>query len=95
MREEISGTEHDATMSPEGSVILMNPVNGTTDNDSGNTLGGSPAGMLPPASNADVIQKILSATRESASWKACVQEGTSWDGTADENIAKYKSMVEL
>jgi hypothetical protein len=94
MQEEISDAEHDDPMSPEGSMILMNPVTRTTDNGSGNSSGG-PAGMLSLALNADVIQKIHSASRESASWKACVQEGTSWDGSVDENIATYKSMVEL
>ncbi|EIM91915.1 uncharacterized protein STEHIDRAFT_151270 [Stereum hirsutum FP-91666 SS1] len=38
------------------------------------------------------IYKILAATRESASWKACVMEGTSWDGTADENREKYQAL---
>ena len=95
MREEISDTEHIAAMNLESSMMLLNPVTRTTDNGSGNSSGGPPAGTLSLALNADVIQKILSATRQMASWKACVQEGTSWDGTAEENIAKYKSMIEL
>ncbi|KIJ38994.1 hypothetical protein M422DRAFT_258146 [Sphaerobolus stellatus SS14] len=45
--------------------------------------------------DSDSIREILSATRNSESWKACVQEGTSWEGTADENIAKYKENVEF
>ncbi|KIJ48099.1 hypothetical protein M422DRAFT_28569 [Sphaerobolus stellatus SS14] len=43
--------------------------------------------------NADVINTILAATRAMPSWKACQIEGTSWDGTAEENIQKYASVV--
>ena len=43
--------------------------------------------------NAIVIDKILAATRASASWKACQMEGTSWDGTAQENIQKYITTI--
>lgn len=42
--------------------------------------------------NNDVIAEILAATRASASWKACQMEGTSWEGTAEENRAKYMSL---
>ncbi|KIM88871.1 hypothetical protein PILCRDRAFT_243289 [Piloderma croceum F 1598] len=44
------------------------------------------------ALNADVIADILAATRAMPSWKACQIEGTSWTGTAEENIQKYASM---
>ena len=41
-----------------------------------------------------VIDEILAATRQSASWKACEMEGSiSWSGTAEENIQKYISSV--
>ncbi|KAF6749713.1 hypothetical protein DFP72DRAFT_912492 [Ephemerocybe angulata] len=43
--------------------------------------------------NADVVRDILTATRESESWKACVREGTSWKGTADENTKTYADLV--
>jgi hypothetical protein len=43
---------------------------------------------LPPLSG-DTIAKILEATRNSASWRSCEMENTSWEGTADENTAKY------
>ena len=42
--------------------------------------------------NDDVIAEILAASRASLSWRACQMEGTSWDGTADENRAKYMSL---
>jgi hypothetical protein len=38
------------------------------------------------------VDEILAATRSSASWKACEMEGTSWKGTAEENIAKYRQL---
>ncbi|KIJ50452.1 hypothetical protein M422DRAFT_159899 [Sphaerobolus stellatus SS14] len=66
-------------------------------------LGGSPPQLQPTTSvggggntlelNADVINTILAATRAMPSWKACQMEGTSWDGTAEENIQKYASVV--
>jgi hypothetical protein len=40
--------------------------------------------------NADVIADILAATHAMPSWKACQMEGTSWTGTTEENIQKYK-----
>ena len=47
------------------------------------------------ALDAETIDKIISASRKSESWKACVQEGTSWEGTAEENIVKYKGNIEI
>ena len=46
-----------------------------------------------PALNADVIADILAATCAMPSWKACQVEGTSWTGTAEENIQKYVSFI--
>ncbi|KAN0085846.1 hypothetical protein V8E55_006980 [Tylopilus felleus] len=43
--------------------------------------------------NSNLIAEILAATQASVSWKACVMEETSWDGTAEENIKKYMSDV--
>ena len=36
--------------------------------------------------NDNVIADTLTATRAMPSWKACEIEGTSWTGTAEENI---------
>jgi hypothetical protein len=43
--------------------------------------------------NADVIAEILTATHAMPSWKACQVDGTSWTGTAQENIEKYVSSI--
>jgi len=58
--------------------------------------GGPAPGMmsLPPL-NDETIQDILTASRESVSWKACILEGASWDGTAEENTEKYRKLAEL
>lgn len=45
------------------------------------------------ALNADVIDGILAATHAMPSWKACQMEGTSWTGTAEENVKKYFSAI--
>ncbi|GJJ06172.1 hypothetical protein Clacol_000361 [Clathrus columnatus] len=47
------------------------------------------------ALNQDVIQDILAATRSMPSWRACEIEGTSWNGTAEENIQKYTSIIRM
>jgi len=52
--------------------------------------GGASSGGRGLALNADVISEILAATRASPSWKACEIEGTSWTGTAEENM--YRKM---
>ncbi len=51
------------------------------------------SGQRTVALNADVIADILAATRAMPSWKACEIEGTSWTGTAEENIEKYVSSI--
>jgi hypothetical protein len=77
------------------------PHNGNDDN------GGSAQTQLPTTSagdtgssaelrlelNSDVIAEILSATRAMPSWKACQMEGSSWTGTAQENIEQYVSSI--
>ncbi|EIM91736.1 uncharacterized protein STEHIDRAFT_47689 [Stereum hirsutum FP-91666 SS1] len=40
----------------------------------------------------DTIAAILGATRAMPSWRASQMEGTSWDGTAEENRAKYMAL---
>jgi len=54
--------------------------------------GGSSVGLTVDL-NPDVIAEILSATRSMPSWKACEMEGTSWSGTAEENIEQYVSSI--
>ncbi|KAF8513092.1 hypothetical protein BU17DRAFT_53478 [Hysterangium stoloniferum] len=62
----------------------------------GSALGGEERpGMTSLDLDANAIQEILLATYRSPSWKACMQEGTSWEGTAEENVAKYNGLVEL
>jgi len=52
-----------------------------------------PSGSRALALNADVIAEILAATRAMPSWKACQIEGTSWQGTGQDNIDKYLSSI--
>ncbi|KXN91128.1 hypothetical protein AN958_02905 [Leucoagaricus sp. SymC.cos] len=57
------------------------------------STGGASSGKRKVTMNADVIAEILAATRAMPSWKACQMEGTSWTGTAQENIEKYVSSI--
>ncbi|TFK45322.1 hypothetical protein OE88DRAFT_1229372 [Heliocybe sulcata] len=52
-----------------------------------------PPGMISLGLNADVINEILTATRSLPTWKACMIEGTNWEGSAEENIQKYVSSI--
>ncbi|KAF8960878.1 hypothetical protein BDZ97DRAFT_1831237 [Flammula alnicola] len=56
-------------------------------------LGQPISGQMALTLDDSTISKILFATQHMESWKACVQEGTSWEGTADENITKYKEVM--
>ena len=57
------------------------------------SAGGASSSQRTLALNVDVIAEILAATRAMPSWKACQVEGTSWTGTAEENIQKYASSI--
>ncbi len=59
------------------------------------TAGGPSSGGYSLELNASVVTDILAATRNSASWKACEEEGRSWTGTAEENIQKYVSSTDM
>ncbi|KAI0263011.1 hypothetical protein BC834DRAFT_971563 [Gloeopeniophorella convolvens] len=59
------------------------------------TDSGSADGKTPLVLNQDVIADILAATRAMPSWKACMVEGMSWSGTAEENSQKYTAMFGL
>ena len=45
--------------------------------------------------DSDTWDQILKVTRTLPSWKACIVEGESWKGTAEENIAKFKRVTEI
>lgn len=42
----------------------------------------------------DVIKSIVMASRETPTWKSAVIENADWSGTAEENIAQYKSLMD-
>lgn len=41
------------------------------------------------------VERILAASRGLPSWKACIAEGTSWEGTTDENITRYREIMSI
>ena len=59
----------------------------------GTDAGGTSSGRKLAPLDDSLIAEILAVRRASATWKACVAEGTSWAGTAEENIEKYVSTV--
>jgi hypothetical protein len=42
-----------------------------------------------PMTNPSELEGIMRFARQQPSWRAAVIEGESWDGTTEENIAKY------
>jgi len=57
------------------------------------TTGDAPSGGRRVTLNTEVVADILAATFAMPSWKACQVDGTSWTGTAQENIQKYVSSI--
>ena len=93
--DDISGSFHRATPRPppdNGNDDKGGPASAQTPLPTTSAGGGSSVGLTLDL-NSDVIAGILSATRAMPSWKACQVEGTSWTGTAEENIQKYVSSV--
>ena len=74
-------------------ISLQLPPQFQTSGGGGSPPGGASSHKLSLALNADVISEILAATRAMPSWKACEIEGTSWAGTAEENIQKYVTSI--
>ena len=42
-----------------------------------------------PMTNPSELEAIMCSAHQQPSWKAAVMEGESWEGTAEENTAKY------
>ncbi|KAJ3507027.1 hypothetical protein NLJ89_g6533 [Agrocybe chaxingu] len=51
--------------------------------------------FTPMRLEGDSLAAWLKAAREHSSWKDCVVENTSWDGTAAENIEKYQRLLRI
>lgn len=83
-----SDTQGSLSNAPDAAHNERSPAAGSSSREPG-------PGTTTLSLDTDVVMEILSATRKSASWKHCVQEGTSWVGITNENIAKYKELVDL
>ncbi|KAI0260579.1 hypothetical protein BC834DRAFT_1012023 [Gloeopeniophorella convolvens] len=90
IREHLEDSNPGSVASASAADIQLPQVQPQTDAD-----GGLGDGKMALALNQDVIADILAATRAMPSWKACVMEGTSRSGTAEENRQKYASMFGL
>jgi len=84
-RDSLPDDGNDGTSTP----AQPQPPNGFTTMN----VGGSSSGERALELNENVITDILAATRAMPAWKACEMEGTSWTGTAAENIEKYVSSI--
>jgi len=90
--DDISGSFNRAAPPENGNDDKGGPASAQTQGPTMGGGGGSPVGHTLEL-NSDVFAEILSATRAMMSWKACQMEGTSWTGTAEENIQKYVSSI--
>ena len=89
--QDVSTGGENTTGAGPSSVLMKKEGSG----DSEQMICDQPSDTVIFKLDAETIEKILFATRNSESWKACVREGTSWEGTAEENIAKYKDNVTI
>jgi hypothetical protein len=46
-----------------------------------------------PITNPSELEAVMRSARQEPNWKAAVIEGQSWEGTAEENIAKYRRVM--
>jgi hypothetical protein len=49
--------------------------------------------FVNPMTNPSELKAIIDSAQQQPNWKAAVVEGESWEGTAEENIAKYKRVL--
>lgn len=62
----------------------------------GPVLGSSASGkvFIPtnPFTDPTALQALKESFAEQPNWKAAVMEGTTWEGSADENAAKWRKL---
>ncbi|THU91593.1 hypothetical protein K435DRAFT_727062 [Dendrothele bispora CBS 962.96] len=75
---------------PEEGADSDGPESEGTDDSGG---AGREGGMMELTLDQNTIEQIVRASRAQPSWKACMVEGSSWEGSAEENIAKYKATI--
>ncbi|KAH8823148.1 hypothetical protein DL96DRAFT_1616802 [Flagelloscypha sp. PMI_526] len=46
-----------------------------------------------PLASPEMLEEMVRRQRTENTWKACVMEGTSWEGTTQENIDKYSRLI--
>lgn len=46
-----------------------------------------------PFASPEVLDRKIELLRQEQTWKSCIVEGTSWEGTGAENVEKYKALV--
>jgi len=49
--------------------------------------------FIDPMANPSELEAIMRSARQQPNWKAAVIEGESWEGTAEENIVKYRQVM--
>lgn len=67
---------------------------GTQDNLNTEDGPGALQMLTNPFSNSDSLKTLVEALHKEPTWKACVVEGTTWEGTAAENTQKYLDLIE-
>ena len=82
----------DPTATPMHPVPGLGPAgdSSATQTDSQERPGQQPS-QLAYIDQADVA-KILAATHQMFSWRACMMEGTDWSGTTEQNVQKYNEL---
>jgi hypothetical protein len=75
---------------------IMKPADGRLLRSRGPVPGSSASGkvFIPtnPFANPTELQALKESFAEQPNWKAAVMEGTTWEGSADENAAKWRKL---
>jgi hypothetical protein len=84
---------------PDGSTLLpASAPGGSSDSGLVSYMTG-PSGeqyivFTNPFNSPAALEKEVKALRQTSTWKACIIENTSWEGTGTENISRYLSAVD-
>ena len=50
---------------------------------------------MDPITNLSELEAVIRSARQQPNWKVTVIKGESWEGTAEEDIAKYQRVMPL
>ena len=74
-------------------VFNQDPTTTNTDIDTTHETTSGAIIFRDPMANPSDFEELMRSSRQQPNWKATVIEGESWEGSAEENIAKYQRVM--